>query len=189
MLKIVVLVGNPKPTSRTMRVAQSLVTHLMEDRPHNVQTIDLAEHAEALFKWPSDVMSEFSSSVAAADLLVVASPTYKGTYTGMLKSFLDRFPADALHGSVAIPVMTGADRAHSLAPDIGLRPLLVELGARVPTQSFYFVTSDINRLDELAASWVNANESSVGRLSRLAARPDGMVSARTTAQKKQAATR
>ena len=36
-------------------------------------------------------MADLVARVGEADLVVVASPTYKGTYTGLLKLFLDRF--------------------------------------------------------------------------------------------------
>jgi len=69
-----------------------------------------------------------------SDLVVVASPTYKATYTGILKSFFDRYNSDALVGTVSIPVMTGAAPIHALAPEVHLRPLLVELGSSTPTR-------------------------------------------------------
>ena len=68
-----------------------------------------------------------ASEVGAADLVVVASPTYKATYTGLLKLFLDRFSTDGLRG-VAVPLMLGAGPAHALAPELALRPLLAEIG-------------------------------------------------------------
>jgi len=91
--------------------------------------------------------------VADADLLVVASPTYKATYTGLLKAFLDRLPHLNLRGVVAIPVMTGADLRHSMAPDTHLRALLVELGATVPTHGLYFVIDDMGRFEDVIGDW------------------------------------
>jgi FMN reductase len=55
--------------------------------------------------------------VSEAAVVVVASPTRMATYTGLLKLFLDRFPADALRG-VAGPLMLGAGPAHVLAPEL-----------------------------------------------------------------------
>jgi FMN reductase len=80
--------------------------------------------------------------VAASRLLVVASPTYKATYTGLLKAFLDRFPHQGLAGVTAVPLMLGASHAHSLAPEHGLRPVLVELGASVPTRGLYVLDAE-----------------------------------------------
>ena len=68
---------------------------------------------------------------------MVASPTYKATYTGLLKLFLDRFAGGTGLRGVAVPLMLGAGPDHALAPELHLRPLLVELGASVPTASLY----------------------------------------------------
>ena len=50
----------------------------------------------------------WSQQVSSADLLVVAQPTYKATYTGLLKLFLDQLPGDGLRGVTAVPLMLGA---------------------------------------------------------------------------------
>ena len=79
-------------------------------------------------------MAEAVAAAKGADLLVVASPTYKATYTGLLKLFLDQIGADDLAGVVTVPVMVGAGAGHALAVETHLRPVLVELGAAMPTQ-------------------------------------------------------
>jgi FMN reductase len=79
--------------------------------------------------------------VAASEVVIVASPTYKATYTGLLKVFLDRFPHQGLGGVTAIPLMLGASDAHALAVEHTLRPLLVELGATVPTRGLFVLDS------------------------------------------------
>src|SRR5690606_41375431 len=71
--------------------------------------------------------------------VVVASPTFKATYTGVLKLFLDQLPADGLAGVVGVPLMLGAGPGHLLAPELLLKPVLVELGATCPTQGLYLL--------------------------------------------------
>src|SRR5258708_7944598 len=116
MLKVSVVVGNPKPSSRTAQIAAHLVTTLLRADAYESTLIDLARHAGQLFEWPCDELAALSQRVADSDLLVVASPTYKATYTGLLKAFFDRYPNLGLRGVVAIPVMTGADWRHAMAP-------------------------------------------------------------------------
>jgi len=65
-------------------------------------------------------------------MLVVASPTYKATYTGLLELFLDGYGPAPLAGVEAVPLMVGAAPHHALAVDVHLTPLLLELGASVP---------------------------------------------------------
>jgi FMN reductase len=157
MLKVTVLCGNPKPGSRTLKIAETLVSRLLPPGGYAMTTIDLAEHAGQIFEWPSDDMVALNQVVVQSDLLVVASPTYKATYTGLLKGFLDRYAADGLAQVVAIPVMTGGDLRHAMGPEVNLRPLLVELGAAVPTRALYFVMSDMEKLEERIDEWIVTN--------------------------------
>ncbi|PUA82386.1 NADPH-dependent FMN reductase [Nocardioides currus] len=132
-----VLVGNPKAGSRTLAAA----THLADELGGADLVIDLAEHGAELFDFGSSAVARLVEQVQACDLLVVATPTYKATYTGLLKSFLDWFPADSLLGTTAVPLMLGGSPAHALAPEHGLRQVLVELGAAVPTRGLYLLDS------------------------------------------------
>jgi len=91
--------------------------------------------------------------VAASDLVIVASPTYKATFTGLLKNFLDRYDNNALAASVAVPVMTGAAPIHAPAPEVFLRPLLIELGASVPSRGLFVTEDKFDELDEVIADW------------------------------------
>lgn len=130
-----VIVGNPKLRSRTLAAA----TRLADELGGADVVIDLAEHAGELFDHDSTTIAELVDQVRGSELLIVASPTFKATYTGLLKSFLDWFPFDGLAGTTAVPLMLGASPIHALAPEHGLRHLLVELGASVPTRGLYLV--------------------------------------------------
>lgn len=169
MLTVSVVVGNPKPRSRTLRVAQAAVAALLPGDAATTTVIDLADYTDHILRWPSDVMAGLNAQVADSDVAVFASPTYKASYTGLLKAFLDRYPARGLAGVVAVPVMTGADATHAMGPDVHLRPLLVELGASVPTSGLYFITSAMDQLDAKAAAWADENRPVFAALGRLAA--------------------
>ena len=172
-VKVAVVVGNPKPQSRTLKVATTLVDRLLEPGSFDLTVIDLVDHQAEIFAWPSDELARLNTLVAESDLVVFASPTYKATFTGLLKSFLDRYPANGLSGVTAIPVLTGADLTHSMGPTVNLAPLLVELGAVVPGRGFYFVAGQMDHLDEIVET---AAEEYTANLARLAA-----VSAHTRA--------
>ncbi len=167
MLTVTVLAGNPKPASRTLRVAEAVVDRLLAPGSYETRVIDLADHAASIFTWPSAEMAELTTSVAASDLLVVASPTYKASYTGLLKGFLDRYPANGLAGVVSIPVMTGADSTHSVGLEAHLRPLLVELGASVPTRGLYFSMNRMGELGEVVGAWAEEASALLSRVAGL----------------------
>jgi len=87
-VRIAVLVGNPKPASRTLGVATAVAGALSAElgvgQDHLI--VDLAEHAGDLFDWGAPGLVQLTAEVASAGLIIAASPTYKATYTGMLKA-------------------------------------------------------------------------------------------------------
>lgn len=164
MPSIVVLVGNPQPASRTRLVAEEVGSQVAELLGADVEeTIDLAHVADALFRFPDERVDALLARVAAADVLVVASPTYKATYTGLLKAFLDRYGAEGLAGVTAIPVLTIGGPGHALAVEHTLRPLLVELGASTPTRGLAFPAGDVDQRGEIVAAWLEREAPKLGR--------------------------
>jgi FMN reductase len=143
-MRIAVVTGNPKPASRTHGVALAVAGALSgalrapgapglaapgapglaapnAPGPGAHLAVDLAEHASSLFDPADRELSRLTAEVAAADIVVVASPTYKAAYTGMLKAFLDRYGGDGLAepdaavarwATTAIPLIRGALAAH-----------------------------------------------------------------------------
>jgi len=164
-MSIAVVEGNPKAGSRTLRVALAtadILTGRLGDTSERV-VVDLADVAGQLFDYPSETIDALLASVAASDVVIAASPTYKATYTGLLKVFFDRYGNNGLAGTVAVPVMTGAAPIHALAPELHLRPLLVELGATTPTRGLYVTEAQFDDLDGVIGAWADAAGPLVGR--------------------------
>lgn len=178
-LKVAIVVGNPKPKSRTLKVAQTLVEKLLLPGSFDLEVIDLADHAADIFSWPSEKMTALNALVAQSDLAVFASPTYKASYTGLLKAFLDRYPAKGLAGVTAIPVHTGSDLTHAMGPTVNLAPLLVELGAVVPGPGFYFVMGQMDRIDEIVERAAMDYKSNLARMAVIAGAAQAPNSAST----------
>jgi FMN reductase len=157
-MQLAIVVGNPKHASRTLKVAQAVADRVGAGLDiERTLTVDLAEYGHRLFEATDEHLSELNAAVARSDVLVIATPTYKGTYTGLLKAFLDRYPNQGLAGVTAIPIMTAGSPTHAMAIDVMLRPLLVELGASVPTAGLFFLMSQMGELDELVDEWASAN--------------------------------
>ena len=138
-MDVVVVVGNPKPTSRTLEAAVLVAEQLAGEPPSAV--VDVVTLGPGLLGWGDPAVADALATVQRAQVLIVASPTYKATYTGLLKLFLDQVPTDGLAGVVAVPLMLGAGPHHHLAPELLLKPVLVELGATCPTQGLYLLDS------------------------------------------------
>ncbi|QEW04856.1 NAD(P)H-dependent oxidoreductase [Microbacterium lushaniae] len=166
-MSVSVVVGNPKANSRTLEVAKTLAECLLVPGTYDMSVIDLAEHAGDIFDQTAASVNEAVARVAGSDLAIFAAPTYKAAYTGLLKAFLDRYPSDGLSGVTAIPLLTGADLGHSLAPSATLTPLLTELGAVVPGRGFYFVTSQMDSMRDIVQRAAEVYVRNMGQVARL----------------------
>jgi len=152
-----IVVGNPKPQSRTLAVARA-VAHAAAGAAgldvDDVVEVDLASLAPRLFDWSAADVADAAARIADTDLLVVASPTYKASYTGLLKAFLDWYGTTGLAGVTAVPVMVGAGAAHALAVEVHLRPVLIEIGATVPARGLYVTEDQLGDLQAVIDSWL-----------------------------------
>ncbi|MFT4264678.1 MAG: NAD(P)H-dependent oxidoreductase [Nocardioides sp.] len=137
---VVAIVGNPKPMSRTRAAAELMAEKLTGSAPSAV--VDVVDLGAGLLGWGDPAVAEAKRTVLEADALIVASPTFKATYTGLLKLFLDQFGQGELGQKTTFPLMLGGSMAHYLAPELTLRPVLVEIGASCPAPSLYLVDSD-----------------------------------------------
>jgi FMN reductase len=150
-MNVVAVVGNPKPASRTRGAAELVAERLTGAPPTTV--IELADLGPALLSWGDPVVAAAKQAVLDADLVVFASPTYKATYTGLLKLFLDQFGAGELHGTTAVALMLGASPHHALAGELTLKPVLSEIGCSCPTPALFLLESAWESSPELDA-WV-----------------------------------
>jgi FMN reductase len=124
--------GSPSARSRSTALLQIALTRLEGD--------DIAQHAVHVRELPAAALLAADAqapqiraaiaAVAAADLVIVATPIYKAAYSGLLKTFLDLLPQDALRDKTVLPLATGGSTAHLLALDYALKPVLTALGAR-----------------------------------------------------------
>lgn len=94
--------------------------------PHARRTSDLDPSARSVIE-----------QVAAASVLVVGTPTFKGSYTGLFKHFFDLLDPTALRGKPVILAATGGGERHSLIVEHQLRPLFGFFEALTMPTSIY----------------------------------------------------
>jgi len=150
-MDIAVVTGNPKSGSRTLEAATLVADRLGGQAPAVV--IDVVELGAGLLGWGDPEVERAVEAVQGSPVVIFASPTYKASYTGLLKLFLDQFPSGGLAGVVGVPLMLGASLGHLLAPELLLKPVLVELGATCPTRGLYLLDSDYQH-SELLETWL-----------------------------------
>jgi FMN reductase len=131
--------GNWNSRSRTKSLVESIVRQLERRLPTQGQIIDLAEAGVSLWPLPQpkglpDDLLEQLKRIESTDVLVVGSPVYKGSYSGVFKHFFDLVDRDALRGKTVILSATGGSDQHALVIEHQLRPLFSFFGAfTVPT--------------------------------------------------------
>jgi len=82
------------------------------------------------------------NAVVSADALIVVTPIFSTSYSGLFKSFIDVLDPDALTGK---PVLIGANAGtarHSLAIDYAIRPLFTYLHAEPVSTGVFAASSD-----------------------------------------------
>lgn len=149
MPSILAVSGSPSPTSRTA-AALSRASAWLASQGHTTANLAVRDLP------PSDLLTgaratvavrEAVAALANADGVIIATPIYKASYTGVLKSFLDLLPENALAGKVVLPVATGGTVGHLLAIDYALRPVLTALGADHVLPGRFLLDSDIVRAE------------------------------------------
>ncbi len=162
------MVGNPQAASRTRTVAELVATRVtsFSDDELEVEVIDLADLGPVLLEWGSEVVAAAKARVLGARALVVASPTYKAAYTGLLKLFLDQFEQGALGGAPTVAVMSGGSPHHSLAVTVHLSPVLVEIGASLPAPGLYVSGPEIDDPAPAVERWAERAEAPLRRALR-----------------------
>jgi FMN reductase len=160
ILRATVVVGNPKPRSRTraagVSLAEAVLQHAGVPEPSlGVGVIELAELTGGMFTWGDPGVGRAKEAVLTSDVLIICSPVFKASYTGLLKAFLDQFGRDELAALATVPLMVGGSPAHSLAVEEQLRPVLVEIGASCPTRGVFVLETDVQQVGPQLAAWVS----------------------------------
>jgi FMN reductase len=154
MTSIVVVSGNPRAGSRTstlaIAVGSALAARLDTTEP---SVIEVGSLGTGLLTPGDEATAVAVAQLKHADVLVVATPTYKGSYTGVLKVLLDQLPANALAGKRAVPVVTAGVAPQAAAALALLRQLLTELGADVPDAGVPVVEADLPESAAIAAKY------------------------------------
>jgi FMN reductase len=142
-MSILLLGGSPSLPSSSSRLLQHIGDRLalLGHRHGRLHVRDLPAQPLLHADCGNAVLQRALALVADADAVVVATPVYKASFSGLLKTFLDLLPQDGLAGKLVLPVATGGSQSHMLALDYALRPVLAALSARHVLASIY-ATSD-----------------------------------------------
>lgn len=171
MTNILTLSGSPSANSRSSAVL-AWTRRLLEQDGFGTGTIEVRElPSEALLhaEFANPAIQAGVLQFSAANAVIIATPVYKASYTGVLKAFLDLLPQDILSGKIVLPIATGGSLAHLLMLDYALHPVLSALGACHVLRGVYLPDSQIHRPEKGAVQFAEeAEERLRGALGELA---------------------
>jgi FMN reductase len=148
-LKVVAVSGGLQRPSRTLAVVERLLAELAEVLPIHTHLIELGQIASRLAgavhraHLPEDVEAHINA-IESADLLVVASPVYRASYTGLFKHLFDLVHHESLFDVPVLLAATGGSDRHALVIDHQLRPLFSFFQARTLPIGVYASEADFN---------------------------------------------
>jgi FMN reductase len=173
--KFVGFAGSSSRPSRTRNLVEAITSTAAKRIGATTTIYDLNEIHPSLGSTldprsaPPDLV-ELIEAITNADALIVGSPVYKGTYTGLFKHLFDLIEPKALKDKPVVLSATGGSERHALVLDHGLRPLFAFFSADIVATGAYATEADftdyqpssaalLSRIDRVALelSWrVNA---------------------------------
>lgn len=157
MTRFTVLVAAPRSRSSVRSVALRAATEVAVRAGVTTtpDVVDLADLGADLLDDSSAAVSEALEKVGAGDVLLVASPQVHGTYTGLLKVFLDRLPELGLGHTVAIPLAVVEDLRNGHGIEEDLRVLLADLGAWVAEPGLILSSDETGEPENVVRAWAD----------------------------------
>ena len=149
---VIVLTAGLSQPSSTRLLGDRLgaaVEAVLAERGHQpeLEVVELREHARDLTNhlltgFASGDLAEVIGRVQRADALVVVTPIFSASYSGLFKMFFDVLPAESLVGKPTLIAATAGTARHSLALEHALRPLFAYLRAVVVPTAVFAATED-----------------------------------------------
>ncbi|MFF1763967.1 FMN reductase [Streptomyces sp. NPDC058249] len=146
-MKLVVVSAGLSVPSSTRLLADRLAAAVGRLTPVEVQVVEVRELAVEIAHnftngFPGRALGAALDAVTEADGLIVVTPVFSASYSGLFKSFFDVLDKDALAGKPVLIAATGGSGRHSLVLEHALRPLFAYLRAVVVPTGVYAASED-----------------------------------------------
>lgn len=127
-LKLVAVSGAPNTPSKTESLIDAIITELQQHLQFDVEYVKLSQighllNGAARRDLLAPEVQTALDQIEAADALIVASPIYRASYTGLFKHLFDYIDQFALVDKPILLAATGGSERHALVIDHQFRPL------------------------------------------------------------------
>lgn len=150
MIDVVTLSGSPSPTARASRLLDTVQERLIQQglRVSSISIRDLSAEDLVNGNFASPELKRIQETVEQAKAVVISTPVYKASYTGVLKALLDLLPQYAFEGKTILPIAVGGTLNHLLSIDYAMKPLFSVMGATQILKGVYILSSQITFDDQ-----------------------------------------
>ncbi|GAA2505357.1 FMN reductase [Streptomyces longisporus] len=146
-MKLVVVSAGLSVPSSTRLLGDRLAAAVGRQTPVDTEVVELRDLAVEIAHnftsgFPGRKLAAALDAVTEADGLIVVTPVFSASYSGLFKSFFDVLDKDALAGKPVLIAATGGTARHSLVLEHALRPLFAYLRAVVVPTGVYAASED-----------------------------------------------
>ena len=131
MQKVTIIAGGHKIDSRLTGILEFATSYLEENKVEFevIQVHQLPSQALITADFMNEDIAVARQKVEESKGVIVLSPVFQASYSGIIKTFLDLLPMKSLREKTILPLMLGGSYAHLLVMDYALKPVIANLGA------------------------------------------------------------
>ncbi|WP_274854439.1 NADPH-dependent FMN reductase [Bacillus methanolicus] len=150
MAKAVIISGATSVNSRLNGIEQEVVAFLTREQIEfeQIKVRELPPEDLIYGKFDSPEIAIANKKVESADAVIVLTPVYKASFTGVLKTYLDLLPQKGLANKIILPLVIGGTFGHLLVIDYALKPVLSALGATTILNGVYTLDTQVERIED-----------------------------------------
>jgi|APEBP8051073178_1049388.scaffolds.fasta_scaffold00040_100 FMN reductase len=170
---VVGISGSQGGSSKTRRLVTAVAENVASVSGWRAELYDLTDIGALLGAAQGradapEALDRIWKAIETCDALVVGSPTYKASYSGLLKHLFDLLDMKALSDRPVTVVATGRAPGHALMIEHQMKPLFSFFGARITATGIYATDSDFDSTGQLGPALLEKVRKAADELRRLA---------------------
>lgn len=148
-ITITIISGSPTEHTRLNGVLDEVVKNFsgVNINPEIIQVRNLPAEALIQAKFDSEEIVRANKKVEDSNIIIILTPVYKASFTGVLKTYLDLLPQNGLEDKTILPIAIGGTFGHLLMLDYALKPVLSALGATHILKGAFVLDSQIQKIE------------------------------------------
>ncbi|WP_035424650.1 NADPH-dependent FMN reductase [Bacillus sp. UNC438CL73TsuS30] len=150
MSNITIISGSPSEKTRLNGVFQEVLTYFQASgyTPEIINVRELPPEALIHAKFNGEEILDANKKVEDSNIIVILTPVYKASFSGVLKTYMDLLPQNSLEDKTILPIAVGGTFGHLLMIDYALKPVLTTLGATHILKGVYVLDNQVKKISD-----------------------------------------